>query len=147
MVDFDQCSCAGINLDKLIQPMILIFLAEQELHGYGLVQKIMNSPMLKGTKPDPTGVYRFLKSMEGKNLIISSWEFVDSGPPKKTYRITGEGMACMEKWITTLKIYVRSIDDLLNAADKILEASGVENSRYASETPADPSIKSANPIP
>ncbi len=99
MLDFDQCACAGSNLDKLIQPTILIFLAEEELHGYGLVQKIMNSPMFKGAKPDPTGVYRFLKSMEVRNLVVSSWEFVESGPPRKTYKITTEGVACMEKWI------------------------------------------------
>lgn len=129
MMDFDQCACAGINLDKLIQPMILIFLAKQELHGYGLVQEITNSPMLKGAKPDPTGVYRFLRSMESRNLIVSSWELVESGPPKKTYKITEEGIACVEKWIVTLRDYMNSIETLLETANSVLEGSRGHDSK------------------
>lgn len=30
----EKCSCKGYNLDKLLQPNVLILLAKQELHGY-----------------------------------------------------------------------------------------------------------------
>jgi len=122
MTDFDGCSCTGINLDKFIQPMILLFLAEQDLHGYGLTQKIMNSPMFKGEKPDPTGVYRFLKSMENRQFVVSTWELAESGPPKKIYKITATGMTCLETWIDTLRDYVKSITSIVSAADGILGA-------------------------
>lgn len=122
MKDFDQCACAGINLDKLVQPMILLFLAQEDLHGYGLIQKIMDSSMFKGEKPDPTGVYRFLKAMEDRKFVVSSWDLKESGPPKKTYRITGEGIACLEKWIGTLRDYVKSIEALVKDADRTLGA-------------------------
>lgn len=122
MFDFDQCACAGINLDKLVQPTILLFLAEQDFHGYGLIQKIMDSPMFKGERPDPTGIYRFLKSMEDRQLVMSSWDLAESGPPKKIYKITGEGEACLRRWITTLRDYQVSIEALVTVADKILEA-------------------------
>jgi len=121
MLDFDQCACSGINLDKLIQPMILLFLSEQELHGYGLVQHITDSPMLKGEKPDPTGVYRFLKSMEERRLVVSSWEFGESGSPRKMYRITPDGLTCLKKWVGTLREYVTSIESLLTSADGVLD--------------------------
>jgi len=122
MLDFDQCACAGINLDKLVQPTILLFLTEQNLHGYGLIQKIMDSPMFKGEKPDPTGIYRFLKSMEDRQLVVSSWDLAESGPPKKIYKITGEGEACLQRWISTLRDYLASIETLVAVADRILEA-------------------------
>ncbi len=121
MRDFDRCACAGINLDKFVQPMILFFLTQEDLHGYGLIQKIMDSSMFKGEKPDPTGVYRFLKSMEDRKLVVSSWDLKESGPPKKIYRITGEGIACLEKWIETLRDYTKSIEALVKDADRMLE--------------------------
>ena len=121
MKDFDQCACSGINLDKFVQPLILLCLAEQDLHGYGLIQEIMNSPMFKGEKPDPTGVYRFLKSMEDRHLVVSSWDLAESGPPKKIYRITGDGFACLEHWISTLRDYLDSIRALVCGADRLLK--------------------------
>jgi len=122
MNEFDQCPCTGINLDKFVQPMILLSLAEQDLHGYGLVQKIMDSPMFKGEKPDPTGVYRFLKSMEERRFLVSSWDLKESGPPKKIYRITEEGISCLKTWICTMRDYARSIEAFVEGADRILSA-------------------------
>jgi len=121
MLDFDQCACAGVNLDKLVQPTILLFLAEQDLHGYGLVQKLSDSPMFKGEKPDPTGIYRFLKSMEDRQLVVSVWDLAESGPPKKIYTITGEGVECLQRWTSTLRDYLTSIETLVTAADGILQ--------------------------
>ncbi len=123
MIDLDQCACAGINLDKLVQPTILLLLAEQDLHGYGLIQRIMDSPMFKGEKPDPTGVYRFLKSMEERNFVISSWDLPVSGPPKKIYRITAEGMACLERWLVTLRDYLKSLQTLIISSERTLKES------------------------
>jgi DNA-binding PadR family transcriptional regulator len=128
MSDFDRCSCTGINLDKLVQPTILLLLAEQDLHGYGLIQKIMDSPMFKGGKPDPTGVYRFLKSMEDRRLVMSSWDLTEPGPPKKIYTITGEGVACLERWIITLRDYRDSIEALITeSAEKARKHHGRAN--------------------
>lgn len=120
MFDLDQCPCSGSNLDKFVQPMILLFLAEQDLHGYGLIQRMMNSPMCKGEKPDPTGVYRSLKAMEDRNLVISSWDLSESGPPKKIYKITHEGIICLQRWMITLRDYQDSIEALISTADSIL---------------------------
>jgi len=120
MSDLDRCSCAGINLDKLVQPAILTLLAEQDLHGYGLIQRIMTFPLFRGEKPDPTGVYRFLKAMERRSLVAAQWDIMESGPPKKTYKITAEGKACLAQWISTLADYREAIDALVVHAAKIL---------------------------
>lgn len=122
MVDLNQCPCAGINLDRLIQPTILLFLAEQELHGYGLIQKIMGSPMLNGEKPDPTGVYRSLKILENRGLVISSWELVESGAPKKIYKITAEGITCLSKWTGTLAEYRLAIEALIDRIEGLFRS-------------------------
>jgi PadR family transcriptional regulator, regulatory protein PadR len=138
MIDLEQCPCSGINLDKLIQPMILLFLSDRALHGYGLVQEIMNSPMFRGDKPDPTGVYRFLKTMENRGLVVSQWELVESGPAKKTYRITEEGLICLEQWVATLRDYVSSIETLLATADRMFPGSGRQNASDKGKGEMDP---------
>jgi DNA-binding PadR family transcriptional regulator len=126
MADFDQCPCAGTNLDKFLQPLILLFLAEQAMHGYALIQKMTSSPMLRGERPDPTGVYRFLKAMEDRGLVMAFWELAESGPPKKTYRITDDGRACLAQWIDTLRDYATSIEALVQAGDRVLTGSAPE---------------------
>jgi DNA-binding PadR family transcriptional regulator len=137
MIDFDKCACSGANLDKFVQPLILLHLAEQDLHGYGILRCIVDSPMFKGEKPDPTGVYRFLKSMEERGLVVSAWDIPQSGPPKRIYGITPEGRACLRRWVVTLREYLRSLESLVRDADRILEASSPDEvSRETGSAPA-----------
>ena len=63
-----------------------------------------------------SGVYRSLKTMEAKGLVVSSWDVSESGPAKKTYQITKSGKACLRKWIKTLEGYRKGITDLLRLA-------------------------------
>jgi DNA-binding PadR family transcriptional regulator len=91
-------------------------LAEGPLHGYRLVARIGELPGFAGQKPDASGVYRFLKTMEGKGLVTASWDISESGPAKKSYQITDEGRQCLCRWIRTLEIYRRGISGLLGAA-------------------------------
>ncbi len=118
MLDFEKCPCSGGNLDKLIQPLILINLAHADLYGYKIVQLIADSPMFKGRKPDGTGVYRSLKAMEQRGLVVSSWSLADAGPAKRIYHITGDGMECLARWITTLKEYRQTIGMILEEAQQ-----------------------------
>jgi len=112
----DGCPCAGGTLDKLIQPAILIVLSEGPLHGYALAERLSQMPMLGGHKPDGSGVYRFLKTMESKGLVTSSWDTSQSGPAKRAYQMTEAGNCCLGRWITTLEEYRDGVNYLLRAA-------------------------------
>ena len=59
MSDLVTCPCDGKTLDRLIQPAILVVLADGPLHGYRLVERIGKLPGFSGQKPDASGVYRF----------------------------------------------------------------------------------------
>ncbi|SDG30162.1 PadR family transcriptional regulator [Desulfosporosinus hippei] len=113
MLDFNKCPCSGNNLDKLVQPTILTILAQEDLYGYKIVQRIAESPMFKGHKPDGTGVYRTLKAMEQRGLVISSRSLTDTGPAKIFYHITKEGEECLSHWINTLEEYRQIIGMML----------------------------------
>jgi len=121
MLDLADCPCAGGTLDKLIQPAILTVLAVGEMHGYGLAERLSEMPLLEGGKPDASGVYRFLKAMESKGLVISSWDTSQSGPAKRTYQITEAGETCLRTWIGTLEKYRNGINSLLRAARSVTD--------------------------
>ncbi|NLF72542.1 MAG: PadR family transcriptional regulator [Candidatus Anammoximicrobium sp.] len=115
---FDDCPCGGRTLDKLIQPAVLAVLAEGPLHGYCLAERLGESLTFGGQKPNSSGVYRSLKTMETRGLVASSWTVSESGPAKRTYQLTPAGQRCLEQWITTLEEYREGITSLLKAARK-----------------------------
>ncbi|MHB1457156.1 MAG: helix-turn-helix transcriptional regulator [Armatimonadota bacterium] len=110
---YQDCPCAGRNLDKLVQPAILAVLASEEAHGYILVQRLMEMPMFRGQKPDATGVYRYLRQMEERELVTSKWDTSKAGPAKRVYGLTEEGRSCLAHWIDTLSAYHDALGELL----------------------------------
>lgn len=116
MPDFPDCPCSGGTLDKLIQPAILAVLSEGPSHGYRIAERIGEMPNFVGEKPDVSGIYRFLKNMESKGLVVSSWDAPGKGHAKRLYEITASGEACLARWIETLEGYLTTIGALLGAA-------------------------------
>ncbi len=95
-----------------------MILAEGPLHGYRLTERIGALPGFSGNKPDVSGVYRFLKTMEGNGLVVSSWYLAERGPARKSYQITSAGQRCLRSWIKTLEVYREGIAVLLRTARK-----------------------------
>ncbi|MCY2987105.1 MAG: helix-turn-helix transcriptional regulator [Planctomycetota bacterium] len=118
VADWDDCPCGGRTLDKLIHPAVLVVLSTGPLHGYRLIERLSELPMFGGQKPDPSGVYRALKTMETKKLVASAWTPSDAGPAKRSYRLTPAGASCLREWITTLEEYREGITVFLKAARK-----------------------------
>jgi len=116
MPDFPDCPCSGGTLDKLVQPAILAVLSEGPSHGYRIAEAISEMPNFLAEKPDVSGIYRFLKNMESKGLVVSSWDAPGKGHAKRLYEITASGEACLARWIETLDSYVTGINALLVAA-------------------------------
>ena len=84
------------------------------LHGYRIVQRLMELAMFKCQPPDATGVYRLLKSMEAEGRVTSTWDLAESGPAKRRFALTGEGRACLRRWTGTLEVYQAAIGDLMD---------------------------------
>jgi Predicted transcriptional regulators len=115
-----KCSCRGYNLDKLLQPNILILLAKQNLHGYSIIQELENKNLFNGEKADNTGIYRTLNTLEDKGLVKFEWELESTGPAKKVYHITESGMECLANWVDTLEAYRKTIDAIIDEAKMIV---------------------------
>jgi len=116
MADLADCPCTGGTLDRLIHPAILMVLAEGPLHGYRVAERIGQMSSFSDQKPDVSGVYRTLKAMERKELVVGSWDISESGPARKCYQITPSGRRCLREWVKTLVDFGNRIGDLLQAA-------------------------------
>ena len=107
------CACEGHTLDRLLQPTVMALLAEGPQHGYVLVKKLSESPLLKGKKPDDTGVYRLLKTLEEQRLVRHEVAESHSGPSRLAYELTDQGRECLSEWAATLDQYHRDIAKLV----------------------------------
>jgi len=116
MSDFLNCPCSGGTLDRLIQPAILAVLSQEPSHGYRIAEKISEMPHFLQQKPDVSGIYRFLKNMESKGLVVSSWDTPGTGHAKRLYQITAAGQECLARWVQTLDGYLTAITSLLEVA-------------------------------
>jgi DNA-binding PadR family transcriptional regulator len=117
-MDFDDCPCSGKTLARLLQPAVMMVLAQEPLHGYRLVQRLGELVMFRAQSPDPTGVYRLLKAMEEQGYVTSAWELADSGPAKRRFALTRAGRACLTRWTQTLEVYEAAVADLLAASQR-----------------------------
>ena len=131
----DACPCAGTTLARLIQPAVLTVLAGGARHGYRVVERLAAAPVMAGSRPDPTGVYRVLRSMERRGLVVGAWDFSDSGPARRRYRLTPAGRRCLGRWVATLAEYHRAIRGLLAAARKASAAPARLAKRREGKTP------------
>ena len=118
MTKFDDCPCSGGTLDKLLQPAILTALAQGDLHGYRIVRQVASLPIFKGRPPDVSGVYRSLRLMEARKLVVASWNVSERGPAKRLYTLTAAGRQCLRRWQETLRAYQEAIGSLLAATKK-----------------------------
>ena len=91
----------------------MALLVDGPQHGYALVNRLSESPLLEGTKPDDTGVYRLLKILEGQGLVRHEVAESELGPSKRVYELTDSGRECLGKWTETLDKYHRAIAKLV----------------------------------
>lgn len=109
-----NCPCQGKTLMRFVQPMILAMLSREPCHGYILIQKIAATKLWRGAVPDPAGIYRTLREMEGRGLITSREDQkAGSGMSRRIFSLTDIGAACQQNWLHTLRRYQEGIDEII----------------------------------
>jgi PadR family transcriptional regulator PadR len=90
------------KLQRYIQPSILLALKQKPSYGYELIQQIPQFGFVEGQVP-PGMIYRHLRELEDNGLVLSEWETEGTGPAKRVYRLTEEGLEILEFWIGYMK--------------------------------------------
>jgi len=89
------------RVERFGEPALLRLLADGPTHGYELLERL---PALVGEeRVDVGNVYRALRGLEQEGLVVSEWQPALPGPAKRTYTLTDEGRAVLERWLESLR--------------------------------------------
>jgi poly-beta-hydroxybutyrate-responsive repressor len=72
------------------------------MHGYELIERL---PEVAGSeaKIDVGNLYRLLRGLEEEGVVTSEWSADLPGPAKRTYELTDEGRALLDRWAESLR--------------------------------------------
>src|SRR3989344_3851367 len=87
------------NIERFIEPCILLLLSKDSSHGYGLMDGLEKHC---GEKVDIGDLYRTLRRMERDGWVKSDWKENKAGPDRRTYTITKEGKNFLEDAASSL---------------------------------------------
>ncbi len=99
----------------MLEAAILASIAESTIHGYDLVQQI-DALAADLVCIDAGSMYRLLREMEELGLVSSSWQTPESGPSRRVYVITAQGIEALELMAKSLSLRAASIQRLAEHA-------------------------------
>jgi PadR family transcriptional regulator PadR len=72
------------------------------MHGYELIERL---PEVAGaeSRVDVGNLYRLLRGLEEEGMVVSEWSAELPGPAKRTYELTEEGHALLDRWAESLR--------------------------------------------
>lgn len=108
---------------NFLRPCMLLLLAEEPSHGYDVMERLDD---LGVEQTDPGGLYRTLRTMEQEGLVSSWWEPSDSGPARRNYTLTEEGLDWLHAWAGSLREIRRLLGRYLKRYEDTFEDGRVE---------------------
>jgi DNA-binding PadR family transcriptional regulator len=88
---------------------ILLALADEDLHGYGIIQKAARQSQ-KHYRLGPGTLYDNLKKLMDEGLVVDSPLSLSSGEERRLYRLTADGHAALSAELTRLRNLLREAE-------------------------------------
>lgn len=113
---------------RIVEPMLLLLLREEPLHGYLLVERLFERFGIEGLPPQT--VYRALQDMEALAWVTGDWDLAGvQGPPRRVYAISAEGRVALSAWSDEIETLRTMLDSFLVQYEKIHQQNSEEISR------------------
>ena len=106
-----ECRCKVERVPNFAQPRLLLELAKKPAHGYELIEHLGQEG---GAPPDAGNFYRMLRSLEEEGLVCSTWDTQNTGPARRVYELTGQGLELLHAWAATIHQTQQSLDRFLS---------------------------------
>ncbi len=120
MAQRGRCARRGMGqahqIRGFVEPCLLLLLHRDETHGYDMLEQLEEFGLGQETV-DSSVVYRYLRDMEVRGLVISTWDTEGGGPPRRVYQLTPEGDQYLAWWIGGLRRTRELLDQFLRAYD------------------------------
>jgi DNA-binding PadR family transcriptional regulator len=94
---------------------MLASLKDKDAYGSDMHQSLKDKYGIDSIKPV---IYTMLRRMEKAELVVSKWDVKSSGPAKRVYRITEEGLEYLKESTEGLRKVVTVINMLLGKEGK-----------------------------
>lgn len=107
----EGCCCKVERVPNFAQPRLLLELAKKPAHGYELIERLSENG---GTAPDPGNFYRMLRVLEDDGLVSSNWDTQNTGPARRVYELTDQGLEFLHSWSVTIKQTNQSLSRFLS---------------------------------
>ncbi len=105
------CRRRGGGGGALVEPAALAALLSAGGYGYDL-RRIILERTGGEVDVDVGGLYRSLRRLEEEGAVISRWSEDETGPRRREYQVTAQGVELAEQWLETLRQRQR-LDELL----------------------------------
>jgi poly-beta-hydroxybutyrate-responsive repressor len=106
-----ECHCKVERVPNFALPRLLLELAKKTSHGYELIERLSQEG---NATPDPGNFYRMLRSLEEDGLVCSTWDTQNSGPARRVYELTDQGMEFLHAWAATIHQTHQSLSRFLS---------------------------------
>lgn len=93
---------------SFIVPFVLLSLRDINLHGYKIMQQLIDYGF---SAIDQGNLYRMLRQLEKQDMVKSKWDTSEAGPAKRIYSLTEAG----EKYLNTCVNSFEQYQSLLNS--------------------------------
>ncbi|MDO5040950.1 MAG: PadR family transcriptional regulator [Peptoniphilus sp.] len=94
----------------VLELLVLSLLTKRDMYGYELVENISDHINIsEGT------IYPLLRRLKNDGYVTTYLEESSSGPPRKYYRLTGDGLHSQEGQLREWKDFVESVDYILRS--------------------------------
>ncbi len=106
----------GRNLKsgQWLEGYVLLLLSREPAHGYDLTKSLGEFDVEFNGIGQMGTLYRILRQMEAKKIVVSEWDTTGVGAPRRVYKITAEGK-------NYLHLYVRDLKDTRARINKFIE--------------------------
>lgn len=104
---------------------LLVLLHRQAGYGYSLLDDLREF----GFSPeniDISIIYRALRNLQADGLVSDAWDDNSLGPPRRVYRITPQGEACLSEWMRELRQTLQGIEALEAAYAAVKDKTGTQ---------------------
>lgn len=98
-----------------LQFCVLALLADEERYGFDLVRALGE---VDGMVTSEGTIYPLLSRLRREGLVETTWRESTSGPPRRYYRLTGEGRAALGSFTTEWKTFRDAVDHFVGGVQR-----------------------------
>ena len=106
-----ECHCKVERVPNFAQPRLLLELAKKPTHGYELIERLGQEG---SASLDPGNFYRMLRSLEEEGLVCSTWDTQSTGPARRVYELTDQGLEYLHTWAVIINQTQQSLGRFLS---------------------------------